>query len=75
MRTLRQLRLARGLTQTQLAEKVGMHTMTISGIERRYWGRHLPSTMQAVAVVLGVEILDIHEFADSIEAEGANRAA
>lgn len=51
METLRDLRLAQGLTQAELAERAGLRVATLSAIERRQsWPRH--TTIEALAQAL-----------------------
>lgn len=58
---IKEIRKNRGLSQEQLAEKVGLDSKFISKIEV---GRNAPSleTMESIARVLEVEIKDLFEF-------------
>ncbi len=70
MKTMRQLRLEKGMTQKELAVLLGVTHRTIAGAELSYW-RPRPGTMKAIADALGVEILDVREFATAIDNEAA----
>ena len=52
---LRSLRLARGMSQEEVAHRAGLHVTYLSGIER---GRRNPSlkNLRRLAVALGVEV-------------------
>ncbi len=66
---VRELREAKGLTQEQLAKKMGVSRQTIISIES---GRYNPSLILAhrIASEFGKYIEDIFDFSD---AEGGNR--
>ncbi|MDP9475951.1 MAG: helix-turn-helix transcriptional regulator [Actinomycetota bacterium] len=70
MKTMRQLRLERGMTQKELAVLLGVTHRTIAGAELGYW-RPRPRTMKAIADALGVQIVDVREFAAAIQDEAA----
>ncbi|WP_061930188.1 helix-turn-helix domain-containing protein [Aureimonas sp. AU22] len=53
-----ELRKAKGLTQTQLADKLGIHTITLSKLERGKIQLHV-GYMGAIADALGVDALDL----------------
>jgi len=52
-RNVRELREQRDLTQTQLAEKAGVNTMTVSRTER---GEHAPSTNTLVRLAEALNV-------------------
>lgn len=53
---IRRLRLARALTQRDLADKTGLHVMHISKLERGERRNPGSGTLQALARALGVSI-------------------
>lgn len=55
---LREVRTARGLTQTELAERIGVSRKTVNTVEN---GIFVPSTLIALALAheLGVKVEDI----------------
>jgi transcriptional regulator with XRE-family HTH domain len=57
---LKQLRLERGFSQRQLAERAGLANTTVANIEQRKGGSH-PNTLRKLADVLGVSPLDLIE--------------
>ena len=61
MTLLRVLRLNRGLTQAQLAERAGVSEFTVIRLERGQGKRPYPSTRQKLADALGVEIAAVDE--------------
>ncbi len=60
-RSLRQLRLERGMSQKELAAKAGVDTKTINRIEN---GRHVPTLANAgrICRALDVQSLEVAEF-------------
>lgn len=58
---IKTLRKAKGLTQDQLAEQVGMDSRHISRLET---GTHFPSidSLEAIAKALGVQLKDFFDF-------------
>jgi transcriptional regulator with XRE-family HTH domain len=60
-KTLQALRIKRGLSQEQLAERSGLSTITISFIEQ---GRRKPQlkTLEKIADALGVRVKDLIPF-------------
>ena len=71
---LRKLRLERGWTQEQLAERAGKHWTYIGGIER---GARNPtvSVLEAVAAALGVALVDLFAWDDREDGSDAPRRA
>ena len=57
---LKRLRLERGFSQRQLAERAGVANTTVANIEQRRGGAH-PNTLRKLADVLGVSPLDLME--------------
>ena len=64
-RHIRQLRMANGLTQEQVAQRVGVHVTYLSGIER---GLRNPSlkNIRAVAIALEVRVTDLFSFEEDL---------
>lgn len=67
VRTLRQWRRRKGISQLELARQAGHSVSTISGIERGKNARPEVMTMRDVSRVLGVGISQIREFGDGLE--------
>lgn len=63
-RKLKAIRIFRGLTQEQLAEKLGMTSQQVSGVERAESMN--TSTLAAFAKALGVTEADIYAFGKSL---------
>ncbi len=63
MKTVRQLRAERGLTQRKLAALLGVHQTTVGGWERKQ-SRPLPIQLYKLCVLFGVreEELDLARF-------------
>ena len=70
MAPLRVLRLNRGLTQAQLAERAGVSEFTVIRLERGQGKRPYPSTRRKLADALGVEIAAV----DELRGNGAGAA-
>ncbi len=70
MPTLRELRLARALSQRDLAEQAGVTQKTVLDLEL---GRKEPllQTIRKLAAALGVEPAEVDEFRRAIEAKAA----
>ena len=64
-RHIRQLRMANGLTQEEVAQRVGVHVTYLSGIER---GLRNPSlkNIRAVALALEVRVADLFSFEEDL---------
>ena len=64
-RHIRQLRMAHGLTQEEIAHRAGMHVTYLSGIER---GVRNPSlkNIRAVAQALHVRVADLFSFESDV---------
>lgn len=58
---IRELRIARGMSQEQLAAKVGVVQMTISKMERGIMKRPSFSTLMGIANALGVSVADLDD--------------
>lgn len=58
---IKELRVDKGFTQAQLAEKIGIDDKHLSNIER---GKNMPNPniLESIAVLFGVEIKDLFEF-------------
>jgi len=56
---LRQVRMGKGINQTQLAKSTGISRQTISGIEQGHIKRPSDETMIAIAEFLGCDVGDI----------------
>lgn len=67
MRRLRELRLARGLTQTQLASRARLHPQQLSAFEL---GRAIPYEVQLrrLARALGVPASEAHTLLEEVQA-------
>jgi transcriptional regulator with XRE-family HTH domain len=73
---LDRLRENAGLSQAQLAERAGLHPLTVQAIEGgRRKTRSRPGTMKAIADVLGVRVHDVWEFGHRRTANGRARRA
>ncbi len=70
MKTIRQLRLEKGLSQRELAVLIGVAPRTIFRAEKALWHPR-PRTMRGIADALGVEIAQVSEFAAAIRDEAA----
>jgi transcriptional regulator with XRE-family HTH domain len=75
MTPLRVLRLNRGLTQAQLAERAGVSEFTVIRLERGQGKRPYPSTRQKLADALGVEIAAVDELRGNGAEPGLPRVA
>lgn len=58
---VKELREAKGLTQAQLAEKIGVEPVTVSNIEVGRYGAHF-STIEKLVKALGVKAKDLFDF-------------
>ena len=58
---IKEFRVDKGLTQAQLAEKIGIDDKHLSNIER---GKNMPNPniLESIAEIFGVEIKDLFEF-------------
>ena len=65
MAPLRTLRLNRGLTQVELAEKAGVSEVTVVRLERGRGKRPYPGTRRKIAAALGVPIADVDELREN----------
>ncbi len=73
MRTLREHRTARLLSQSELAEKAGVSNKTVVQLE---YGRQVPTfrTMRLISQALGVTPGEVTEFAAALEERGKDAA-
>ena len=69
--SLRSLRVRAGLSQRALADRAGVHWTTIAGIEGAAQRLPRPSTRLRLAHALGVEIVDVREFARDLDDDTA----
>ena len=64
---LRELRIAAGLSQRELAERAGVAAGTVFGLEAG--GRHpYPRTRRRIAAALGVAVTEVAEFVANFSA-------
>lgn len=70
MPTLRDLRLARALSQRDLAARAGVAPKTVVDLEMKRQEPRL-RTIRRLAAALGVEPADVDEFRQAIEAKAA----
>jgi transcriptional regulator with XRE-family HTH domain len=61
LRNLRDLRRAKGLTQTALADQAGLRASTISDLESGKTSAPHPGTLRKLAVALGVSVEQVFE--------------